>query len=59
MEINLDSYEITKAIKMYLKARGVNWEDDYLEMYLKNEEQDIINLNDLNNFSAFFVFSIK
>ncbi len=45
MEINLDSYEITKAIKMYLKARGVNWEDDYLEMYLKNEEQDIINLN--------------
>ena len=45
MEINLDSYEITKAIKMYLKARGVSWENDYLEMYLKNEEQDIINLN--------------
>ena len=45
MEINLDSYEITKAIKMYLKARGVSWENDYLEMYLKNDEQDVINLN--------------
>jgi hypothetical protein len=45
MEINLDSYEITRAIKMYLKARGISWENDYLEMYLKNEEQDIINLN--------------
>jgi hypothetical protein len=45
MEINLDSYEITRAIKMYLKARGISWEDDYLEMYLINEEQDIINLN--------------
>jgi len=45
MDIGLDSYEITKAIKMYLKARGVNWEDEYLEMNIQNEEQEIINLN--------------
>tara|TARA_R100000329_G_scaffold50557_2_gene46618 strand:+ start:4805 stop:5149 length:345 start_codon:yes stop_codon:yes gene_type:complete len=45
MEINLDSYEITKAIKMYLKARGVNWEDEYPEMYIRNYEDDLVNLN--------------
>ena len=44
MNISLDSYEITKAIKMYLKARGVNWEDEYLEMHIDDEGREIINL---------------
>lgn len=44
MNISLDSYEITKAIKMYLKARGVNWENEYLEMHIDDEGREIINL---------------
>jgi len=44
MNITLDSYEITKAIKMYLKARGINWSDDYLEMYLSDKNKKMVDL---------------
>ena len=44
MRITLDSYEIIKAIKMYLKARGINWSEDYIEMYLGNKYKNIVNL---------------
>ena len=43
MRITLDSYEIIKAIKMYLKARGINWSEDYIELYLGNKYKDIVN----------------
>ena len=44
MKITLQSYEITKAIKMYLKARGINWEDEYLEMSLSDHFKKMVNL---------------
>ena len=44
MKVTLQSWEITKAIKMYLKARGINWEDEYLEMSLSDHFKKMVNL---------------
>ena len=45
MKITLDGYEVSKEIKLYLKARGINWCDDYLEMYLGDKNKTMVNLH--------------
>jgi len=48
MNITLDGYEITQAIKMHLKSKGIDWSEDYIEMYLSDEYKDMINLHRYN-----------
>jgi len=48
MNITLDGYEITKAIKTYLESKNIDWSDDYLQMYISDKNKKMINLHRYN-----------